>query len=526
MARLTISVAVHNALEHTQKCIESLYIHTPKDMFQLIVVDNASSDGTPSYLKALMAEHGNVRVIRNDRNLGFSRPHNNVFSEVKSEFFLVLNNDLTLCKNWLPTMLERFEWDQKLAACGIQGTCIALDDKGCGVPGAEAEYVEGSCLLVRTEMIRKLEGGLFDPIYKFAYYEDSDLGLRIRKAGLHIAVVDLPIVHVGSATSRIVRNVDLDGYKIRNHHLFMSRWGTHLKERMKKPITTDRIVVKRAGAQGDVILATPILRALRLFYPMSQIIVKTVCKDVLSGNPDVNEVSAAPAIKDTDYVIDLDMAYENEPFKHIVQAYADVAKVQLLTDDDWRPRLFPTDTARIVSAQRLPATSRYAVIHPGMIPGWVGRQWPWKKWIQVVQMVESFGYKTVLVGNEATPHIPTSLDLRNVPFTHFAALMERASLFVGLDSMPFHVAQAVGTPSVVLFGAVDPELRIVPGAPVIPVVAEGVGCLGCHHWQAAPRTCTSVCLRGRELCMEDLSPDQVNRAIVEIEKRGRKPAEA
>ncbi len=516
--RLTVSIAVHNALEHTQKCIDSLYQWTPEEEFALVVTDNASTDGTPAYLKILEKKHGNVVLVTNDRNLGFSEPHNRAFGGLTSEFFLVLNNDLTLCEGWLPTMMAEFERDAKLAACGIKGTCIALDDKGCGVPGHEAEYVEGSCLLVRGALVRSLDGGLFDPVFKFAYYEDSDLGLRIRRSGLRIAVVDLPIVHIGAATSRIVRNVDLDGYKIRNHHVFMGRWGTHLKDRAKKPITTDRIFVKRAGAQGDVILATPILRALRIYYPMSTIVVQTVCKDVLSGNPDVNEVGVAPARKESDYVIDLDMAYERRPMEHIVKVYADVAKVQLPTPEDWRPALYPTDTARIVALQRMPPTEKYAIIHPGAIAGWVGRQWPWKRWIRVVQMLDSYGYRTVLVGNESTPQIPASLDLRNVPFVHFVALMERASLFVGLDSMPFHVAQTYRIPSVVLFGAVDPALRIIPGAPVIPVVAEEVGCLGCHHWQPAPRTCTSVCLRGQEMCMELLSEGQVNQAIIAATK--------
>lgn len=521
MARLTISVAVHNALEHTQKCIESLYRFTPEEEFDLVVIDNASSDGTPAYLKVLQSEHKNVRVVENKKNLGFSPPHNSVFAESKSDYFLVLNNDLQLCKNWLPTMMEQFDLDLKLAACGIRGTCIALDDKGCGVPGAEAEYVEGSLLLVRSLLIRSLEAGLFDPIYKFAYYEDSDLGLRIRKAGFRIAVVDLPIVHVGSVTSRSVKNVDLEGYKIRNRHIFMDRWGGHLKDRMKKPVTTDRIVVKRGGAQGDVILVTPILRALKVFYPMSSIIVKTACRDVLVGNPDVSEAGAAPAIKDTDYVIDLDMAYERQPLRHIVQVYAEIAKVQLVTNEDWKPKLYPTVTARTVAANRMPATSKYAVIHPGTIAGWVGRQWPWKRWIKVIQMIETYGYKTVLVGNDHTQKIPTSLDFRNVPFVHFVAIMERASLFVGLDSMPFHVAQACGTPSVVLFGSVDPTLRILPGAPVLAVTADEVGCLGCHHWQPAPRTCTSVCLRGKEICMENLSEDKVSQAIIALENRGK-----
>ncbi len=519
LPHLTISIAVHNALEHTQKCIDSIVRWTPADKYTLLIADNASTDGTPAYLKDLESKNRNVIVTRNDRNLGFSAPHNAAFESSLSEFFLVLNNDLTLCEGWLPAMMAEFDRDLKLAACGIKGTCIALDDKGCGIPGHEAEYVEGSCLLVRGDIIRALPGGLFDPVYKFAYYEDSDLGLRIRKAGFRIAVVDLPVIHIGAATARIVRNVDLEGFKIRNHHIFMDRWASHLKDRSKKPITTERIVVLRNGAQGDVILATPILRALRLIYPQSQILVQTACKDVLTGNPDVNEVGVMIPKKPSDYIIDLNMSYEADPWRHIVEVYASVAKIPLTSEEDWLPKLYPTDTARIVAAQRMPLPAKYAIIHPGVIAGWAGRQWPVKRWDGVIQMLDSYGYKTVLVGNTSTPKIPTTLDLRNIPFVHFVATMERAAIFVGLDSMPFHVAQACRIPAVVLFGSVDPALRIIPGANVVPVVADGVGCLGCHHWQAAPRTCTSSCLRGKELCMENLSGDQIIQAIIDVEKK-------
>jgi ADP-heptose:LPS heptosyltransferase len=514
---VTISIATHNALEYTMKCMESILKHTVGVDYKLVVTDNASSDDTVKYLRSLSDQH-EIEIIQNKKNVGFIGPHNEAFERCDTKYFLVLNNDVTVCKNWIQSMLAEFERDSRVVSCGIRNTCIALNDKGQGVPGREAEYVEASCMIVNVSAIKGIPGGLFDPIFKFGYFEDSDLGLRIRKAGFNIAVVDIPVIHVGAATARIVRGADLKGYQIRNHHIFMRRWGGYLKHRVIKPITKDRIVIRRAGAQGDVILTTPIIRALRVLYPMSFISVQTACKDVFDGNPDVNEVSFVVPEKQGDYLIDLDMAYEKTPDKHIIQAYCDAAKIQLPDEKSWRPVLFPTETSRIVAKQRMPDGHKYAVIHPGSIRGWVGRQWPWKRFQQIIPLLDTFGYTTVLIGTQDTPDIKARLDYRNVPFSHLLGIMERASLFVGLDSMPFHVAQAFGVRSVVLFGSIDPGLRVIPGVPVIPVIAEDVACLGCHHFLDAPRTVTSNCLRGNDICMENLTIDQVINAVAEIDK--------
>lgn len=510
---LTISVVVHNNALLTKNCIESILRYTDVP-YRLVVTDNDSTDDTKGMLLRYAAEE-KLELLTNAKNLGFSVPHRNVFANCDTEYFCALNNDLEVCKGWAQRMLSEFDMDPLVAEVGIKNACIALDDDGNGMPGHEAEYVEGSCAVVRVSAIRKLAGGLFDPEFRFAYYEDSDLSLRIRKAGLKIAVVDLPIVHVGAATSKIVKNADIEGFKLRNKHVFLDRWGSYLKGRIQKRVNRDRIVVKRAGARGDVIMATPVVRALRALYPKSVIVVSTACPDVFAGNPDVNDVLMPGApLRPTDLILNLDMAYEARPMVHAMQAYADVCGVTL---KDWKPCLFPTDTARIVAEQRLPYGPRYAIIHPGLIPGWVGRQWQPARFVPVVEALRSVGYKTVMVGGDETPAVKADIEFRGLAFSHLIGLMERAALFVGLDSMPFHVAQACGTPAVAIFGCVDPALRIVPGSRTIGVTAEGVGCLGCHNWLPAPRTVTNSCVRGKEHCMDKLGPADVIAAIQKLE---------
>ena len=511
---LTISVAVHNNWHLTKRFLASVLQFT-KVPYRLVVTDNASTDETKDELEKMAAEERTrfpMEIVRKETNTGFSEPHRQAFSKADGEFFAVMNNDLEVCQGWAEEMLLPFQEDEKVVQVGLKRTCCALDNEGTGMPSNdEPEYMEASFMIVRAPVVRRLPGGLFDPIFRFAYYEDSDLSLRIRVAGFKIRAVDLPITHLGAATARIVRNVDLDGYKLRNKHVFQNRWGSYLKGRVTVRVAKDRIVVRRGGARGDVIMTTPVVRALRKKYPKSHIVISTACPDVYQGNPDINEVTVqGPPLRKTDLVYNLDMAYENRPDVHPMQSYADICDVKL---EDWRPQLYPGDTSRILAEQRMPSGPRYAIIHPGIIPGWAGRQWPHQRFREVVAKLKTRGYKTIVIGSDGTPDVGSDLDYRNVAFAHMVALMERAQLFVGLDSMPFHVAQACDVPAVALFGCVDPELRIAPGARALGVVAKGVGCLGCHSWLPAPRTVTASCMRNTNACMENLLGDDVLEAV-------------
>lgn len=515
--KLTVSVVVHQNLVLTQKCIESIFRHTTIP-YQLIVTDNASSDGTFEWLSSAMKPGSAeaVSIRRNDKNLGFPEPHNKAFSSTDADVFCVLNNDLEVVPGWAEAMLAEFEKDALVAQVGIKRSCSVLDEYGNGSPTNDApEYVEASCMMVRAAVVRNLPGGLFDPLYRFAYYEDSDLSLRLKRVGYRVSLVNLPIMHIGSATTKIVKGVDLEGYRLRNKHIFLDRWGSYLKGRVALRITKDRIVVRRAGARGDVIMTVPVVRALRKAYPKAHIVISTVCPEVYDQNPDVSEITLqGTPLRQSDLTFNLDMAYESRPMVHPIQAYADICGVAI---EDWTPKLYPTVVARTVALQRLPDGPRYALIHPGIIPGWVGRQWAPLKFTPVVAELRKRGYKTVTIGGEDAPKIGTDLEFRNIPFTHFVALMERASLFLGLDSMPFHVAQACRIPAVGIFGAVDPELRIVPGGQAIGVTA-GMGCSGCLHYLPGPKTALTACPRGEDYCMTRLTPEQVIEGIDQVEK--------
>lgn len=524
--RYAISVVVHNNLELTQKCLESVFDCSRGQDYLLIVTDNASSDGTREYLEGLERERSNFIVIKNERNLGFGVPHNAALKLVlsrgdgdKPEYFVVLNNDLEVCGRWLRDMSAALERDPLNAICGIMGTCCGIDKNGVGRPSETPEYVEGSCLMIRTELAERF--GLFSEEYIFAYYEDSDLSLRLREAGYKLVFVPLPIHHQGAATAKIVADVDLRGFYLRNQKIFLAKWKTYLAHR---GFGAKTILVVRDVALGDVILTTPVIRALRQKYPVADISMITRFPEVFKRNPNVT-YCGTKILRQTDkydLFFDLNMAYERRPNLHIVEAYAEVCGVydRVAVPDGLVPEVYPGEE-EVAYARETLGSDPWIMIHPGPT-AWPGRNWGAAGFSEASRRLMEMGWKIALVGGKDAHKIEYDLDLRGkTSFHQLAALMGVARAFLGIDSAPMHMAIAARIPTFALFGCIDPIYRL-PHRTGYSGIAVGitapqtdVGCLGCHHYLPSPRV-ASECFRERTQvprCMEKLKPEDVLAAM-------------
>ena len=502
--RFTVSIAVHNQIEATVRCLLSILVRSELPQVEILVVDNGS---TPEIEGLLREQRIPAAVLRSDVNLGFGKAHNLALPYAMGQYFVVLNNDVEVCMGWLDTMRQAFLRNPRLGICGVAGTSCQFDSNGVGQPGPRLDYIEGSCMMIPTWLARK--HGLFDPAFRLGYCEDADLSLRIRAAGYDLEHVELSLKHSGGLTAKAMReeeHIDVDGFHAYNHHV--------LRQRLQRQVNRKLVVVKRSGAKGDVLLATPLLRALS--RAGAKVCVETICGDVLENNPDV--IGASGALSGVES-IDLDLAYELKPGKHIVEAYAEAAGLTI--EDPW-PRIYPRAEDREKAARWMPNISpaKWAVIHPGTT-AWLGRNWAQYNFEAVTLWLKENGWKVVLVGDHATPTISYTLDLRGATTPLLlAAVMERAKLFVGIDSFPMHVAQATHTPLVAIFGAIDPATRLLPVPFFKGVTAplERCGCLGCHHILPAPRT-TGGCFRDRQYCMSEVTVEMVMSAIQEVLER-------
>ncbi len=203
-------------------CIESLTKQTYTNT-EIIIVDNGSSDGSQD---AVRKKYPEVKLIENEKNLGFAKGNNIGIKKAKGEFILTLNNDIQADKDWVKELVETAKSSQDIGMCAskmklyyeqdkidstgiVGGVTGASYDRGFGEKDDgqydEPEEVFGPCAgaaLYKKKMLEdiKLDKQYFDEDY-FAYNEDSDLAWRARLRGWKCMYEPKAIVyHKHSAT--------------------------------------------------------------------------------------------------------------------------------------------------------------------------------------------------------------------------------------------------------------------------------------------------------------------------------------
>jgi hypothetical protein len=114
----SIIMLTHNKLPLTRLRIESLYRYTDYPNFELVVVDNASEDGTRDYLEGLQRVLPNLRVIFNSRNEGFARGSNIGIMQSWGDYVFLLNNDTIVTSGWLTRLIGYLKRDSRVGMVG------------------------------------------------------------------------------------------------------------------------------------------------------------------------------------------------------------------------------------------------------------------------------------------------------------------------------------------------------------------------------------------------------------------------
>lgn len=208
--KLSIITLTYNKLEYTKQFIESLYRYT-KD-FELIIVDNGSTDGTVDFIKSL--DKDNIKLIVNSKNLGFPKGNNQGLEIAEGEYIGFLNNDILLSPNWFEECEKVFLKEKVgfISPRHINPHYDNTDNKNYisyfrNNFNYKIEYEKTfdecvfSCVLTKREILNKI--GSFDEIYSPAFFEDNDLKYRAILANLGIFVSNsVCFYHYGSITSK------------------------------------------------------------------------------------------------------------------------------------------------------------------------------------------------------------------------------------------------------------------------------------------------------------------------------------
>jgi ADP-heptose:LPS heptosyltransferase/GT2 family glycosyltransferase len=455
--KFTISILTYVALRQAKACIASVL--KSKGDFKLILTANGNPDAA-KYFTDLAKEFANITVIVNEKNEGYIEPQKKAFSMCDTEFFVMTNDDAIVPPDWLEKLAEPFARFPKAALSAPKGGCQTLLPNFHGVKGAAFEYLNGACICCKTEIMRK--HGLFDPNLNWAYGDDSDLSLRMREAGYTLHYADFILQHEIGATSRHVKEVK--PHQEANHTYLRKRWGHYLRVRR----FDYSLVVQRTAAYGDVLLMTPVIRALKLRYPCAKICVETGCPEILARNPHVDRVSRTFARERDAVFINLNGSYEANPSEHFVRTYAKVAGVELT---DTKTEFYPSEEDHSTAQKRLPE-SGWIGIHAGPCT-WPGKMWPVEKWQELIKSLRERGEKIVLFGPDTRMPLESDADFRTRTTIHqMGAMMKLCDMVITLDSLPLHLAQAMGTPVVALFGVTLPGPILTEGSKAIAVCAD------------------------------------------------------
>lgn len=244
-AKASIIVVTYNNLNLNRLCLESIYARTEWPNFEVIVVDNNSTDGTADYLKEVEGKFPNLHVVLNDSNLGFAAANNIGLRKSSGDYLVLLNNDTVVTRGWLSTLIRHLHNDPEIGLIGPVTNMIGNEAKvDVGyvdikdMPAWAANYVQEHdgefipvlmlamfCVAMRKEVFEKV--GFLDEQFGIGMFEDDDYTHRIKVNGFRVACAADSFVHHFSQASfkKLIENGKYQGLFDENRLLFERKWN-------------------------------------------------------------------------------------------------------------------------------------------------------------------------------------------------------------------------------------------------------------------------------------------------------------
>lgn len=222
---VSLVIPVYNQLDYTKQCLASIARWTDSP-HEVIVVDNASTDGTRAYL-----QQAPVTLIANEQNVGCARAWNQGIRASRGRLIGILNNDIVLTRGWLqglqrymdetghsvvsPAAREgRLDYDLEAYAQAYTRRCAS----------ASRSDLYGACFLVARPVFDRI--GLFDEAFGYGGCEDVDFHWRVRDAGFTVGQTGSVLIHHFSmVTQTSLVKVEKKSYAEANLRHFTAKWG-------------------------------------------------------------------------------------------------------------------------------------------------------------------------------------------------------------------------------------------------------------------------------------------------------------
>jgi GT2 family glycosyltransferase len=240
----SIALVTHNNLAYTKLCLTTLLADW-RDGDELLLVDNASTDGTPDFLRDLAQKNPFVKLILNEKNHGFAAANNQALKLATGDVLVLLNNDTLVLPGWRDALLAHLQ----NAEVGLVGP---VTNRTCNEAQIDAPYrtfaelekfataraaqqrgradeipmLAMFCVALRRDVFEKV--GALDEQFEVGMFEDDDYSSRVRTAGFKIVCAeDVFVHHFGQASfGELCTNGQYDRVLDANRERFERKWKT------------------------------------------------------------------------------------------------------------------------------------------------------------------------------------------------------------------------------------------------------------------------------------------------------------
>lgn len=263
---VSIVIPVYNQLAYTLRCLEAIRENTHEIDYEIVVVDDCSTDGTQSALSA----REDINYLRNERNLGFVGSCNAGSKRANRTYLCFLNNDTAVQPYWLSALVNTFELHHSV---GLAGSKLIFPDGRLQEAGGlvwedgsawnwgrfqnpdsprysyarYTDYCSGASIVVPRALFDAVGG--FDRHYAPAYAEDTDLAFKVRALGLATVYQPLSqVVHFEGVTSGTDTSHGVKSCQIENLKKLAKRWApvlSHQGPTENAALACDRGIVGR-----------------------------------------------------------------------------------------------------------------------------------------------------------------------------------------------------------------------------------------------------------------------------------------
>ncbi len=260
--KISILILTYNNFLINRLCLKSIYCNTTYPNFEVIVVDNASHDETPAWLRCFAAGHTNLKLILNSENLGFAGGNNQAAREANGEYLVFLNNDTVVTKGWLERLLAHMQSDPRMGLVGpvtnstgnearilVNYTSpkemeafAATRAKSLAGQSFDIRMLAFYCVITRKDQYETI-GGL-DERFLVGMFEDDDLAVRYHEKGLRVVCADdVFIQHFQGASFGKLENTQYNRVFEENRRKYEEKWNRKwepYQSRVDKPVPINK----------------------------------------------------------------------------------------------------------------------------------------------------------------------------------------------------------------------------------------------------------------------------------------------